>query len=161
MIRTAKGRHTIRLGKVSERIAETARRMIESLEAAKAAKADTSADDKAARGRYIVESVAMCGRCHSPVDARGNRDTLHWLQGGAVGIAPTVATENWAIVAPRIAGAPPGTEEQFVQLLTTGMSRTGRQMRQTMPQFRMTKDDAEAVYAYLKTLGNGRQATTN
>jgi len=37
MIRTAKGRHTIRLGKVSERIAETARRMIESLEAAKAA----------------------------------------------------------------------------------------------------------------------------
>jgi len=37
MIRTAKGRHTIRLGKVSERIAETARRMIESLEAAQAA----------------------------------------------------------------------------------------------------------------------------
>jgi integrase len=37
MIRTANGRHSIRLGKVSERIAETARRMIESLEAAKAA----------------------------------------------------------------------------------------------------------------------------
>ena len=37
MIRTPRGRHTIRLGKVSERIAETARRMVESLESAKAA----------------------------------------------------------------------------------------------------------------------------
>ena len=37
MIRTPHGRHTIRLGKVSERIAETARRMVESLQSAKAA----------------------------------------------------------------------------------------------------------------------------
>ncbi|MGC4084032.1 MAG: hypothetical protein QM736_18465 [Vicinamibacterales bacterium] len=113
-----------------------------------------TADDKVARGRYIVEEVAMCGRCHSPVDQHGNRDTTHWLQGGAVGLAPTVATDNWAIVAPRIGGTPPGTDEQFVHLLMTGESRNnGRPLRQPMPQFRMSQADAEAVLVYLKSLG--------
>lgn len=110
-------------------------------------------EDKVAHGRYIVEEVAMCGRCHSPVDMHGNRDTTHWLLGGAVGIAPTVATDNWAIVAPRIGGGPAGTDEQIVRLLMTGISRTGRPLRQPMPQFRMSQTDAEAVLAYLKSLG--------
>lgn len=114
--------------------------------------AAAAADDKVAHGKYIVEEVAMCGRCHSPVDMHGNRDTTHWLLGGAVGIAPTVATENWAIVAPRIGGGPPGTDEQFIHLLMTGISRTGRPLRQPMPQFRMSQSDAEAVLAYLKSL---------
>lgn len=119
-----------------------------------AAPAAPAGEDKVARGRYIVEEVAMCGRCHSPVDMHGNRDTTHWLQGGAVGLAPTVATDNWAIVAPRIAGAPPGTDEQFIHLLMTGESRNnGLRLRQPMPQFRMSQADAEAVLAYLKSLG--------
>lgn len=122
--------------------------------AAAAAAAAPAGDEKVARGRYIVEEVAMCGRCHSPVDQHGIRDTTHWLQGGAVGLAPTVATDNWAIVAPRLAGAPPGTDEQIVHLLMTGESRNfGRQLRQPMPQFRMAQADAEAVLAYLKSLG--------
>ena len=117
------------------------------------------ADDKVAHGRYIVEEVAMCGRCHSPVDMHGNRDTTHWLLGGAVGISPTVATDNWAIVAPRLGGGPPGTDEQFVQLMMTGISRTGRRLRQPMPQFRMSKDDAESVLAYLKAIGGNHVLT--
>ena len=63
-----------------------------------------------------------------------------------------MATENWAIVAPRIGGGPPGTDEQFIHLLMTGISRTGRPLRQPMPQFRMSQSDAEAVLAYLKSL---------
>jgi mono/diheme cytochrome c family protein len=125
------------------------------------AKPEAAADDKVARGRYIVEDVAMCGRCHSPVDMHGNRDTTHWLQGGAVGISPTVATDNWAIVAPRIGGAPPGTDEQFVHLLMTGESRRGLHLRQPMPQFRMSQADAEAVLAYLKSLGTHTPHSTN
>jgi mono/diheme cytochrome c family protein len=116
------------------------------------AKPEAAPDDKIARGRYIVESVAMCGRCHSPVDEHGNRDAAHWLQGGAVGINPSVPTNEWAIIAPRIAGAPPGTDEEFVHLLMTGISRRGLHLRQPMPQFRMTQADAEAVLAYLKSL---------
>lgn len=114
-----------------------------------------------ARGRYLVEDVAMCWRCHSPVDVRGVRDRSHWLMGGQVATKSMIeAPGDWAIIAPRLAGAPPGTDAQFVTLLTTGVSRTGRAPRQPMPPFRLTRADAEAVLAYLKSLG-GRAAGPN
>lgn len=109
--------------------------------------------DPVERGRYIVEDVAMCWRCHSPLDAHGDRDRTHWLHGGAVGMRSTVPGVDWAIVAPRIAGAPPGTDAQFVTLMMTGISRTGAPPRQPMPQFHLTQTDAEAVLAYLKSIG--------
>jgi mono/diheme cytochrome c family protein len=118
------------------------------------AKPEAASDDKVARGRYIVEDVAMCSRCHSPLDAHGNRDTEHWLQGGAVGFVPTVPITEWAMLAPRIGGTPPGTDEEFVRLLMTGISRRGTYLRQPMPQFRMSQADAEAVLAYLKSLSS-------
>jgi len=117
-----------------------------------AAKPEAASDDKVARGQYIVESVAMCSRCHSPLDARGNRDITHWLQGGAVGFTPTMPVTDWAMIAPRIAGGPAGTDEEIVRLLMTGISRRGTYLRQPMPQFRMSQTDAEAVLAYLKSL---------
>jgi mono/diheme cytochrome c family protein len=127
-----------------------------------AARPDAAApDDRIARGRYIVESVAMCTRCHSPVDSHGNRDTSLWLQGGPTGLAPTVPTEGWMMIAPRIGGGPPGTDAEFIRLLTTGISRHGTQLRPPMPQFRMTQDDAEAVLAYLKSVQSRHPAGTN
>ena len=36
-----------------------------------------------------------------------------------------LSVPNWAVVEPRLAGRPPGTDEEFVRLLTTGISRTG------------------------------------
>ena len=111
------------------------------------------ASDTLERGRYIVEDLAQCWRCHSPVDQRGVRDRANWLHGGQVGMRPTVPVGEWAIVAPRLAGSPPGNDAQFVHLMITGISRTGRYLRQPMPQFRMKQEDAEAVLAYLKSLG--------
>jgi mono/diheme cytochrome c family protein len=110
------------------------------------------ADERVARGAYIVEDVAHCDRCHTPVNKFGDRDQSRWLMGGPLSIRPTFASPDWAIVAPRLAGAPPGTDEEFVRLLMTGISRTGRRPRPPMPQFRMTYQDAEAVLAYLKSL---------
>jgi len=106
----------------------------------------------AARGAYIVEEVAQCGRCHSPVTRTGERDRSRWLMGGPLDFAPTVAPHNWAMAAPRIASTPPGTDEQFVHLLMTGISRTGQPPMRPMPQFHMSQADAEAVLAYLKSL---------
>ena len=120
--------------------------------AARSAVAEPSPDDRLARGRYIVEDVATCWRCHSPVLGNGERDTSHWLMGGQVGMQPTVPGD-WAIVAPRLAGAPPGTDEQFVHLLMTGITRRGTRLRLPMPQFRLSQTDAEAVLAYLKSIG--------
>jgi hypothetical protein len=60
--------------------------------------------------------------------------------------------ENWPLQAPRIAGALPGTDAEMVTLLTTGVWRTGTYLRPPMPQFRMSRQDAESVVAYLKTV---------
>jgi mono/diheme cytochrome c family protein len=104
------------------------------------------------RGKYIVESVAMCERCHTQRDQNGAPDRAHWLMGGPTQTRPTYSDPNWAIVEPRLAGAPPGTDAEFIRLLTTGIARTGRPPDPPMPSFRMTRDDAEAVLAYLKSL---------
>jgi len=51
---------------------------------------------------------------------------------------------DWPILAPRIGGTPPGTDAEMVTLLTTE-SEYREALRQPMPQFRMTREDAEAV----------------
>ena len=102
----------------------------------------------AERGRYIVESVAMCERCHSPRNEAGMPDANRRLAGAPI----LQAVPGWASYAPRLAGTPPGTDDEFIRLLTTGISRTGKPPRQPMPSFRMTPQDAAAVLAYLKSL---------
>jgi len=112
-------------------------------------KADSSLVE---RGRYIVEDVAMCGRCHTAWNQAGEAKHNNWLLGGPVQIKATYSINTWAQVEPRIAGRPPGTDAEFIRLLTTGISRTGAPPNPPMPSFRMTRADAEAVLAYLKSL---------
>jgi len=104
------------------------------------------------RGRYIVENVAMCEMCHTPRKEDGEPDREHWLKGGPAQMRPSYPSPYWALVEPRIAGRPPGTDADFIKLLTTGIARTGRPPNPPMPPFRMTRADAEAVLAYLKSL---------
>jgi len=103
-----------------------------------------------ARGKYIVLNVAMCPTCHSPASAQNEEPRQ--LVGGPVPFRPAVPTNDWAETAPRLAGSPPGTDEQIVHLLMTGISRTGHRPRPPMPQFRMTRADAESVVVYLRSL---------
>ncbi|HVZ20775.1 MAG TPA: cytochrome c [Vicinamibacterales bacterium] len=104
------------------------------------------------RGEYLVRDVAMCWQCHTPRHEDGSTDESRWLLGGPVVIEPMRAVENWADVAPRIAGLPPGTDQQFITLMTKGIARTGKPPRPPMPQFHLTRQDAKAVLAYLKSL---------
>src|SRR5579872_2754298 len=104
------------------------------------------------RGKYIVEGVAMCERCHTQRDEYGNPERARWLMGGPTQTRPTYPSPAWSIREPRLAGSPPGTDAEFIRLLTTGISRTGRPPNPPMPPFRMTREDAEAVLAYLKSL---------
>ncbi len=105
-----------------------------------------------ARGKYLVESVAMCGQCHTPRDSNGNPDRTRWLQGAFVPWMPAQPDSNWPLSAPRIGGTPPADDADMVKLLTTGIWTTGDRLRFPMPQFRMDRGDAEAVVAYLKSL---------
>ena len=104
------------------------------------------------RGKYIVESVAMCELCHTPRDEHGNPDRSRWLMGGPAQLRPSYPATTWALVEPRIGGGPPGTDADFIKLLTTGIARTGAPPNPPMPPFRMTRGDAEAVLAYLKSM---------
>jgi mono/diheme cytochrome c family protein len=105
-----------------------------------------------ARGEYIVNNVAVCSQCHTPRDNQGRLQREHWLEGASVWLQSAEPAENWPQYAPRIAGALPGTDEEMVTLLTTGIWRTGTYLRPPMPQFRMSRSDAEAVIAYLKSV---------
>jgi mono/diheme cytochrome c family protein len=123
----------------------------QSKEAAKAG-SESGGQSLVARGRYIVENVAMCELCHTPRDENGVPDKARWLKGGPAQLRPSYPSPYWALVEPKIGGGPPGTDADFIKLLTTGISRTGNPPNPPMPPFRMTKPDAEAVLAYLKSL---------
>ena len=105
-----------------------------------------------ARGKYLVEGVAVCGQCHTPRDASGNLDRTRWLQGGSVPYLPAKPGSDWPINAPRIGGTPPASDADMIKLLTTGIWTNGNPLRLPMPQFRMDRSDAEAVVAYLKSV---------
>jgi mono/diheme cytochrome c family protein len=103
-------------------------------------------------GKYLVEGVAMCGMCHTPRNSAGNPDYSRWLDGAAVWLISAQPVPNWPLKAPRLAGNPPASDEELVTLLTTGIWRDGSRLRAPMPQFRMSKEDAESVVAYLRSL---------
>jgi hypothetical protein len=113
----------------------------------------TASDAQVARGAYLVNDVAECWRCHTPPEGRSNH--TRWLMGGPVDIRPTQPVDDWAVIVPRIAGRPAGTDDEFIRLMTTGIMRTGRPPRLPMLQnLHMTQEDAQAVLAYLKSLGS-------
>jgi mono/diheme cytochrome c family protein len=116
-----------------------------------AAKSGTN-DSRIARGKYIVVGVAMCGMCHTPRTDSGEIDTSRSLDGAAVWLLPAHPIGNWPLKAPRLAGTLPASDEDMVRLLTTGVWTDGTHLRPPMPQFRMSRDDAEAVVAYLRSL---------
>ena len=61
--------------------------------------------------------------------------------------------ETWAFKAPSLAGLPGGwTAEDVIRLLQTGKGPGGERPRPPMPPFRMTREDAAAVAAYLQSL---------
>ena len=107
------------------------------------------------RGKYLVEGVAMCGTCHTPRNSSRDPDQARALDGAALWLLPAQPTSDWPLKAPRIAGSPAASDEELIRLLTTGIWKDGSRLRAPMPQFRMTREDAESVVAYLRSLTPG------
>ncbi len=122
-----------------------------------AAKSAPESGGEVARGKYLVEGVAMCGECHTARDGSGNLDRSRWLQGAPVRWAPADGgMSNWPLIAPRIGGNPPASDADMIKLLTTGIWTTGKPLRSPMMPFRMNEADAKAVVAYLKSVTAGK-----
>lgn len=106
-----------------------------------------------ARGKYIVDHVAMCVQCHTPRNESGDLLADRYLEGAPVPVpAPPYPTIDWALKAPAIAGLIGYTEEEGIRLLTKGVTRDGRVPNPPMPAFRLTPEDAKAVVEYLQSL---------
>lgn len=115
----------------------------------------------AARGRYLVEQVAMCGECHTPRDADGNLDSSRWLQGAQIWIKPVHTMYNWAEWAPRLAGLTSYTDEQAEDVLEKGIGPNGAPIRPPMHIYHMNHADAVAIIAYLRSLRGSSASPTS
>jgi len=105
------------------------------------------------RGRYLVHAVAMCVECHTPRDERGAPIASRLLSGAPVPVDPPPYPElAWAVQAPNIAGLVGYSDEEELRLLTEGVARQGGPPRAPMPRYRMSREDARAVIAYLRSL---------
>ena len=105
------------------------------------------------RGRYLVHRVGMCIDCHSPRDKKGEFIADKHLTGASLDFAATIPIP-WMPVAPKIAGLPAGfTFDDTVHFLMTGERPNGRPgTLPPMPPYRMDRNDAESVAAYLRSL---------
>ena len=117
-----------------------------------AEQADASDQTLIERGRYITHDLAMCVQCHTPRDEAGRLIPGQEFRGAPVPATNTIRGLEWALRAPNIAGLVGFTDEQEMQLLTRGHADGRPVPKPPMPPFRMTREDARAVIAYLRTL---------
>lgn len=109
------------------------------------------------RGQYLVESVVLCGDCHTPRDENMAPIETRKLQGSPV--PPMSPQDVFASVAPPIAGGPVNfTDEQFIAFLQTGVRPDGSHPRPPMPPYRLNEVDARAVAAYITSLPRGDES---
>jgi len=107
---------------------------------------------KIARGKYLVNSVARCGECHSPHDEKGEPVPGKELKGATLTFKPIAPIPVWADKAPNIAGLRGWEQDDAVKFFMTGLAYNDLPARPPMPSYKMNKEDAEAVVAYLKSL---------
>jgi mono/diheme cytochrome c family protein len=104
-----------------------------------------------AQGEYLANRVAMCVQCHSPRDIEGNVILTRRFHGGAIPVLSPYSNRQFAAQAPNIAGLPGFTDDQIIALLTEGRATDRDPPRPPMPPFRMSRQDAQAIVAYLRT----------
>jgi mono/diheme cytochrome c family protein len=121
------------------------------------ASAAEAADKKTIeRGKYLV-NLGGCFDCHTPGYFLGKPDMARYLGGSDVGFEiPGLGT----FVAPNLTPDPETglgkwSEAQIVAALQTGKRPDGRELAPIMPWralANLTKSDAQAIAAYLKSL---------
>jgi mono/diheme cytochrome c family protein len=117
--------------------------------------APVHAESKAERGKYLVEEVAKCGDCHTPMGPEG-ADRSRWLKGTVLGIQPIEPIKGWHKTAPDLTTSgrlwQRWGENGLIRFLTTGTGPNGNKAEPPMPTYTLKPEDAEAMVAYLKTL---------
>jgi mono/diheme cytochrome c family protein len=115
-----------------------------------------SAESQIARGKYLV-NVAGCSDCHTPGSLLGKPDMSKFLGGSDVGFAiPGLGVFPGRNLTPdKETGLGSWTTKQIITAFTTGARPDGRILVPIMPYqalSKLTKSDAQAIAAYLKSL---------
>ncbi|MEA2839318.1 MAG: hypothetical protein QOF41_648 [Methylobacteriaceae bacterium] len=108
------------------------------------------------RGLYLV-NIGGCNDCHTPGSFLGKRDTTRTLAGSDVGFGiPGMGVFVGPNLTPdKETGLGNWTNEQIVTAIRTGKRPDGRMLAPVMPYndfAALTKEDALAIAAYLKSL---------
>jgi mono/diheme cytochrome c family protein len=108
------------------------------------------------RGQYLV-NVGGCNDCHTPGSFLGKRDESRTLGGSDVGFGiPGMGVFVGPNLTPdKETGLGNWTNEQIVTAIRTGKRPDGRMLAPVMPYndfSHMTKEDALAIAAYLRSL---------
>jgi mono/diheme cytochrome c family protein len=113
-----------------------------------------AADTPVERGRYLVESIAGCGNCHSLQDANGPVPGKE-LAGGPPMKEAVFEAYPPNLTPDRETGLGGWSDEEIVRAVREGRSRDGRIMGPPMPfgLYRgIADDDVKAIVAYLRTV---------
>jgi mono/diheme cytochrome c family protein len=117
-------------------------------------KPDPAQSDKVNRGAYLVEGPGHCGECHTPRDGFNGLNRAKKLAGApepdGKGFVPNITPDketgigNWS-------------EKDIAFALQTGFTPSGDVMGGTMAKVqqnmaKLTKQDREAIAAYLKSI---------
>ena len=120
------------------------------------ASGSASGDEKVDRGKYLVQ-FGGCFDCHTPGYFFGKPDMSRYLGGSEVGFEiPGMGV----FYAPNLTPDPETglgkwSEDEIVTALQTGARPDGRELAPIMPWrsfAKLTKEDAAAIAAYLKSL---------
>lgn len=116
-----------------------------------------SQEQRVAHGKYLVHHVAQCIQCHTPRDRRGDLDRSRLLTGAPIPVVGPAYSRPWAAESVWLAGLR-NYDESFVRyLLTHGVKPDGTRPKPPMPSFQLNEQDANAVIAYLKSLGTSAE----
>jgi mono/diheme cytochrome c family protein len=108
------------------------------------------------RGKYLVEEVAKCQVCHTPSTAEGALDKTKWLKGSTLDFAPMHDVTGWHKTAPDITASgnvfKRWQAQGMVNFLMTAKNPRGNKADPPMPDYHLSKEDAEAIVAFLQSL---------
>jgi hypothetical protein len=113
------------------------------------------------RGRYLMNDVAACGFCHTPLNPDGSRDLTRLFAGVDCLIdADGMPNNGFGCISSRnLTNDPTGlmnaTDDQIKDAFRNGMRTDGKYIVPLMPYYvfhNMTDDDASAIVAYLRTV---------
>ena len=110
-------------------------------------------DPQVARGRYLVEGPGHCGECHTPRNVIGGTDYSNWLAGSPAaegeGFVPNITPGEGGIGDWAAADIAYYLESGF----TPDFDSVGGAMVEVQENMaKLSKDDRDAIAAYLKTV---------